>query len=93
MDARGFHHAYLGAALMLGGFLAVVFTGWPLWVCLEIVFVGVVIFADDLYQHARQRKDPAYRSPLNRLYAVTLWRIPLIQKLNRLVDRILGRKA
>jgi hypothetical protein len=55
------HHAYLGVAL-----LAV-----PSH---KLQWLGLAVLTDDALQHLIQTRRPAYRSPLHRLYAVTLYR-------------------
>lgn len=59
------HHYWLGLALLLLG----AWLGW--WWC---IWFGLVVMADDAVQHLIQCWRPAYRSPLHRLYAVTLYR-------------------
>ena len=56
LDAwREWHHAYIGIVLT--------FSTTP-WVAL----VGVLILADDAWQHTKQTWEPSYESPLHRLY-------------------------
>lgn len=55
------HHAYLGFALL----------ACP---SRRVQWVGLAVLADDALQHAIQTRRPAYRSPLHRAYAVTLYR-------------------
>ena len=62
---RQWHHEWIGViAFVVGSFL-----GWT-WLSV----VGLVVMADDALQHAIQLERPSYRSPLHRLYAVTLYR-------------------
>lgn len=57
---RQLHHLYLGALLAL-------FARLPLWTQLAI---ALAIVLDDAVQHSWQAlSDPAYQSPLHRLYA------------------------
>ena len=35
---------------------------------------------------------PAFRSPLHRLYGLTLYRIPWVQRLNTYLDRLAGKR-
>ena len=72
------HHAHLGVALAILG-LAL---DWPV-----LAWVGVGVLADDAVAHSVQRwLSPNFQGPLHRLYRVTLWRIPMIQRLNRWLD-------
>lgn len=50
-----FHHAYIGFVLTL-------LPWWPVQV------IGILIVAEDAYQHWRQKKEPGYLSPLHRIY-------------------------
>jgi len=86
---RGFHHYYLGLLLLLIGF----FLLWLLstWIALIISLVGGYICGDDFYQHARQRSDIVYRSPLHRLYGYLYMKFSFIRRLNKLIDRVFGR--
>ncbi len=93
MDARGFHHFYVGMILLLSGFLLVVFTELFVWIGIALVIIGNLICIDDLLQHFIQKFNPEYRSPLNRFYGKTLWKIPAVRRVNEWVDRLLGRKA
>jgi len=92
LDAKGIHHGYIGLLLMLTGFILTVFTKVPLWICIGIAVIGFTILADDFRQHAIQRSRPEYRSPLNRWYGRTLYRIKLVRVVNEWVDKLLGRK-
>ena len=55
------HHFYIGAVM-------VAWPDAPLWVR----GVGFLILFDDAVQHAVQIKDPSYRSPVHKAYAVVL---------------------
>lgn len=72
------HHGYLGLLLIGAGIF---------WTPLQ--YAGLVLLADDAVQHCVQLAKPAFRGPLWRLYAATLWKIPFIQRLNALLDRVL----
>ena len=81
---REFHHGYLGDALVLIGFFVV-----PL-----LAFIGIVLRADDTYEHVRQAwfGEPLFESPLHKLYGKYLWSLPFIQKLNAWLDSKFGKK-
>ena len=97
----GIHHGYIGLALMLIGFLFIFTEKIPWPVSLIVTLVGLLLFVDDYYQHIKQRKNIAYRSPLNRLYSwfiTTLllsknfhWLGKFIIWLNEFFDNLLGR--
>ena len=55
------HHFYYGAVM-------VAWPGAPLWVR----GIGFALILDDTIQHAVQIKDPSYRSPVHKAYAVVL---------------------
>lgn len=90
MDAVGFHHFYIGLALILIGFLLLIFKR-KRNLALVFVILGLYICGDDFYQHVMQLTDPAYRSPLNKLYRSTLGQIGFVAWLNVLIDKIFGR--
>lgn len=92
MDAKGVHHGYLGLALMLAALLMILYTSISIWVCVIMTVLGMWFFIDDFIQHVRQRKNPDYRSVLNLLYGMTLYRIPFVKKLNVFIDKIFGQK-
>jgi hypothetical protein len=92
-QAKGYHHGFLGIAMMLSGFLGILFTALPLWLCWTVIGIGLVVFLDDVVQHSIQRSRPEYRSWLNRLYGRTLYRIPAVRMVNEWVDGLLGRKT
>jgi hypothetical protein len=78
---REFHHAYLGALLVLVG---AVVGGW---VGLVLQILGVVLTVDDLVQHMVQTfGDEDYKSPLHQLYATYLWPRRWVQRLTRWLD-------
>lgn len=74
-----FHHSYLGPPLVI--------VGW--WTSPWVMFVGVVLTADDTYQHWRQTwcAEPEYRSPLHRLFGATLWRLRWVRDLSKWLDQ------
>lgn len=69
---REFHHAWLGAGLVILGLCINSVTG-----CL-VQLLGVVLSLDDTFQHLRQtfNGELSFRSPLHQLFARTLWRAP-----------------
>lgn len=74
---REAHHGYYGVVLIL--------LGWGLgsaWLWVP----GVVLLSDDVAQHFLGL-DP---SPIHRLYVRYLWPIPIVQRLNRWLDRLLA---
>jgi hypothetical protein len=77
-----FHHAYLGVGFVLLGFVISGVTG------ILVQLLGVVISADDAYQHQVQTFNGLYdyRSPLHELFAATLWKLPGIPALVRFLD-------
>lgn len=89
MESRGVHHFYLGVLFLLVAFVLLVFVGHKTEGDLFFM-IGLVIVIDDYYQHRRQLVEPSYRSPLNRLFVATLWRIGFVRRLTGIVDRIFG---
>jgi len=75
------HHGYYGL-VCIG--LAYYFSSWPLY------GVGAVLFLDDLYQHYMQVDEPNYHSPIHQIYGKYLYKIPVVRKLNILLDDIFG---
>jgi hypothetical protein len=77
-----FHHAYLGVGLVILGFFIHGVTG------ILIQMLGVVLTADDVYQHQVQTLNgyTGYRSPLHQLFAATLWTVPGMPALVRFLD-------
>ena len=82
-----FHHYYLSIIPGLIGFY-LIWQPVAAWIPWGLLGLAVVIAFDDFYQHMRQRKYPLYHSPLHRLYGQTLYKIPIIRKLNRAVDKL-----
>ena len=78
---------FLALALGLSYVMAV-----PSWVSWLLYISGMVMFVDDLIQHWMQAYDPAFRSWLHRWYGMTLYKLPLIQKLNVWADKWFTRK-
>ena len=77
------HHAYLGAGLVILGAVL----GRAIGIGAQLV--GLVLTADDLYQHIEQTNNGrlTFQSPLHRFYARTLWPIPAVQWITRQLDR------
>ncbi len=93
-DFKGFHHAFIGLALMFVGFLFLIYgkkTNRNKNIAIFIISIGAVIFGDDVYQHCRQYADPSYRSPLHVLYANAIYKWHFIQALNAWFDKLFGR--
>lgn len=91
MEKYGIHHFYIGVIMIVVAFFGVTFEWMNIWLAAALLVAGLIIIVDDFYQHWRQRRynDPYYRSPLNRLYVATLWRVPPIRWANTILDRIL----
>lgn len=64
------HHLYFGYLAVVVA--AIHWMWWPKWVSALVLVLGAVTFADDVYEHHRQAKEPDYQSPLHRLF-VWLW--------------------
>jgi hypothetical protein len=75
---RETHHGYYGVALVLLGWGL---GAWWLWA------PGLVLVADDFAQHFLGIGE----SPIHRLYVRYLWPIPIVQRLNRWLDKVCGR--
>jgi hypothetical protein len=90
------HHGYLGALLVVAGFAGLTVWSaahrWRRRIAWVLAICGMILIVDDAVQHAIQRWAdwPDFRSPLNRLYGATLWKIPAIAEVNRWLDRLLG---
>lgn len=91
MESKGVHHGWVGLAIMLVA-LQLTLNGVVWSVTAFIAAFGLTIFLDDLVQHSIQQRNPAYRSPINRLYGATLWRLAWVRWVNDVVDRICGRR-
>ena len=85
---KGVHHLYIGLVIMGVSYAISPYTTWSIYTYV----IGCIIALDDTIQHRIQTWDPSYHSPLHNLYGKTLYRIPLIQKLNIFVDSLFGRK-
>ncbi len=84
--ARELHHCYLGlllivATLPLGG-----------WRWIATLWVGAAVMADDAYEHLRQVVEPAFQSPLHRLFARYLWPLAPIRWLAGVGNRLFGKR-
>lgn len=62
------HHWWLGLILCAIGFCYLFYVPWFMW--LGWIVAGVLIAADDLYKHHRQKWEPDYLSPYNK---IMLW--------------------
>lgn len=78
-----FHHAFIGAGLVVLAFWIPGVTG------IFVQLLGVVFTVDDLWQHKVQTIDGNHRfvSPLHRLFAKYVWPLPWIPALVRFLDR------
>lgn len=72
------HHAYIGPPLVV--------IGW--FVSPWLMLAGVLLTADDTYQHWRQTwcAESDYRSPVHVLFAATLWKLRWVQRLTKWLD-------
>lgn len=80
------HHAYLGATLVLfsaGAWWAGA-RGWSLLTS----GLGAVVLCDDGWQHLLQLSDPSYQSPLHRAYAKVLKWVPWLAGVGQWLDRL-----
>ena len=81
------HHAYFGAPLVLTG-------AWWHWLgyhpafAIVLLWLGVVILADDAATHGVQRwlKRPGFQGPLHRLYGLAYARCSWLRALNIWLD-------
>ena len=87
MDAKGFHHFYIGMDLIWLAFYLLVFEQIEI-ISDVMLSIGIVLCADDWYQHWRQLKQPEYRSPLHKLYGYFYARFGFLRWLNKIADRI-----
>jgi len=93
MNWRGVHHGYYGLALFLiAGWAALASYGWPgRVVYTALALLGAWVLGDDVYQHIREAHQPGYQSSLHRwFYRQPCARWPIVQRLNRWLDRLLG---
>lgn len=81
-NLREFHHAFIGAGLVVLGCWLASPTG------IFVQLLGVVLTIDDTYQHVQQTLNDAvdYRSPLHELFAAYLWPLPWVPPLVRFFD-------
>lgn len=79
----GVHHFYLGIVLALLGFgLLWAPREWMAVAGIVICVLGLIIAADDIFQHAMQRFYQAgYASPLKKVFQVCNQTCPLIGKI------------
>ncbi|MCK5602980.1 hypothetical protein KAR91_13945 [Candidatus Pacearchaeota archaeon] len=71
------HHGYIGLALSAVA-LVVILSARDTWLAdagFVAGIIGVLLVADDLFQHHRQHRHPLYRSPVNRLWGWVLRRV------------------
>ena len=86
----GIHHFYLGIVILLLGFYGLFY--WNPNILLIVIIIGLIIIADDIYQHYRQLYDINYHSPLHKLYVNTFGKLKIIRIINQFFDKIFGRK-
>ena len=75
-NPREWHHSYLGALMLLVGWLV---GAW--WCC----WLGVLLVADDVLEHTTGI------GPLLWLYGHTLYRLACVRRLNVWLDRQFGK--
>ena len=95
MSYKEWHHAYLGIILTALGLL-ITFIGiwvgtWAIILGLVLIVLGLYIYIDDLYQHLRQKNDPAYSSPLHKLNSYLSIKFSIIAKLNVWMNKLFGK--
>jgi hypothetical protein len=83
------HHFWIGILMLISAFYGV-FHGWSIYLIWVVVIFGGWLIIDEICQHVKQQSDPEYRSPVNRLYTKTLWKIPLIRAINIWFDKLFG---
>jgi heme/copper-type cytochrome/quinol oxidase subunit 2 len=86
---KEWHHAYLGMAMILIGFLLVLGSKFIV-AALIIIILGFLIFLDDLWQEIEKLRNPEYRSPLHIFIYGLHWK--WINDLSAWFDRLLGKK-
>ena len=71
------HHGYIGLALSAAGLVVILSTHNTRLADAGLVagIIGVLLVADDLFQHHRQHRHPLYRSPVNKLWGWILRRV------------------
>lgn len=90
----GVHHFYLGLALALLGFMLLwAPRHWLAVAGIVVCVLGLIIMADDVFQHAMQRfyKD-GYASPLKKVYQACGQACPLIGKVTVFFDDLFRGK-
>jgi len=87
---RGFHHGYLGLFILLTGFLAI----WlDQHLAIGLLAIGAILFLDDTVQHMiGVYYNSEYKSLLHKLYGKLLYRYKWVQILNKLFDKLFGRR-
>ena len=93
MNWRGVHHGYYGLALLvIAGWAALAAHSWPgRTVYASLALLGAWVLGDDVYQHLRESRQPGYQSSLHRwFYRQPFASWPIVQRLNRWLDRLLG---
>lgn len=90
MDSKGFHHYYIGILMLIISFIILISIGSPT-LSATLFWLGLIVIADDYFQHWRQKTDPYYRSPINMLYGATLYKVAFIRSVNAWFDRLFGR--
>ncbi len=81
------HHLYYGLVLMVVAlFMSSIYMAIPVFI------IGALLSIDDLYQHHRQVDEPWYHSPVHNWYADTMYKYPVIRKINAWADKMMNRK-
>lgn len=90
----GVHHFYVGIVLTLLGFaLLWAPRDWMAVAGIIICALGLIIMADDIFQHAMQRfYQDGYASPLKKVYQACGQNCPLIGKVTVFFDNIFRGK-
>jgi len=83
----GWHHFYMGLAIVVIGFYCLFHTYD--WIAVIVTLLGLYIMSDDFYQHWRQNYDIGYHSPLHNFYA-GIKKPGWLIWLNRQFDRMFG---
>ena len=84
------HHFYLGIALALLGFgLLWAPRGWMATTGIVLCVLGLIIMADDIFQHVMQRfYMVGYASPLKKIYQTCVQICPLIDRITAFFDKL-----
>jgi len=90
----GVHHFYLGIVLTLLGFMLLwAPRNWMAVAGIVICVMGLIIMADDIFQHAMERFYMAgYDSPLKKVYLACGQVCPLIGKITVFFDNLFRGK-